>query len=245
MRQVWGMWGGVLTAWALAIPVLVAGVRLVAWLRRGRPHALRNTLAEAGILCGTLPWIWMILTPTGGVREVSLIPLRDLYEILTDDPTQAVVQIGANLIVFLPLGFLLPLRLPRLASVPRMFTVGAILSALLEFAQYALDLGRVSSTDDVLMNAAGAALGAWLVGPAHRFASRAGIFRRFRAGGDDPCATGRVSAHSEDGAARAERERRARGDQEGVFVADADHIAHTVGDDQDRAVGREVLGAFE
>ncbi|MEV6065976.1 VanZ family protein [Nocardia sp. NPDC052001] len=180
MRQVWEMWGGVLTVWALAVPVLVAGIRVVLWLRRGQPRAvaLRNTLAEAGILVGTVPWIWMILTPTGGERGVSLLPLRDLFDTLGDGPEQAVVQVGANMIVFLPLGLLLPLRLPRFAGVGRMFLVGAALSALLEIAQYALDLGRVSSVDDVLMNASGAAIGAALTGTVYKIAVRAQLMRK-------------------------------------------------------------------
>lgn len=186
------MWGDVLTVWALAIPMLIGGVWLVVRLRRGRPHALRNTLAEAGILGGTLPWLWMILTPIDRPRETNLVPLVDLFETLTDDSLQAFVQVGANLIVFLPLGFLLPLRLPRFHGVLRMFLVGATLSALLETAQYVLDLGRVSSVDDVLMNAAGAALGAWLAAhsrrAAHQISSRAYVRPPFRARRPNSCA---------------------------------------------------------
>ncbi|MFE3542630.1 VanZ family protein [Nocardia sp. NPDC059177] len=65
------------------------------------------------------------------------------------------------------MGFLLPLRFPRLAGAARMTLIGAGLSATLEIAQYAFDLGRVSSIDDVLMNAAGAGLGALLAGTHH------------------------------------------------------------------------------
>ncbi|MFB7716957.1 VanZ family protein [Nocardia sp. NPDC056100] len=180
MRQVWEMWGGVLTAWALAVPVLTVGIWFVLWVRREqvRAVAVRKTVTEAGILIGTVPWIWMILTPTGGEREVSLLPLRDLFETLADGPEKAFVQVGANLIVFLPLGLLLPLRLPRFTGVLRMFLVGAALSGLLEIAQYAFDLGRVSSVDDVLMNASGAAIGAALTGPVYRLAVRAQLMRK-------------------------------------------------------------------
>ncbi|QLY29495.1 VanZ family protein [Nocardia huaxiensis] len=168
MNRVWEMWGGVLVAWALAIPVLTAAVYTgVRWrIGRGTPRetAVRHTVAEAGILGGTLPWIWMILTPVNGVREISWVPLRDLVATLTDSASAAVVQVGANLILFVPLGFLLPLRFPRFAGAARMFAVGALISATLEIAQYALDIGRVSSVDDVLMNATGAAVGAALAG---------------------------------------------------------------------------------
>ncbi|WP_436787499.1 VanZ family protein [Yinghuangia sp. YIM S10712] len=58
----------------------------------------------------------------------------------------AVVQVGANLALFVPLGFLLPLRAERFAGVARMTAVGAVLSGSLETAQYAFGLGRVAST---------------------------------------------------------------------------------------------------
>ncbi|MCP9622635.1 VanZ family protein [Nocardia otitidiscaviarum] len=166
MRDVWVQWGHVLVAWAIAVPITVAGAAvLLRWrLRRGSPRAeaLRHTVSEAAIALGTLPWIWMILTPVDGKAAVLLVPLRDLVQTLSDTPTRAVVQIVPNLIVFLPLGFFLPLRVPRLANVWTMVALGAVLSASLEFAQYAFRLGRFSSVDDVLMNAAGAGIGALL-----------------------------------------------------------------------------------
>lgn len=166
MRLLWESWGGVLLVWGAGIPLVVGacvlGVRLRVRHGRDPGEALRFTLAEAGIVAGTLPWVWMILTPAYGERAVSAVPLRDLAATLTSTPMDALVQVGANLVVFVPLGFLLPLRWPGFAGVPRMALVGAMVSGLLETAQYALDMGRVSSVDDVLMNTAGAAVGAFL-----------------------------------------------------------------------------------
>ncbi len=162
----WDAWGTVLVVWALAVPVVAAGGWCLArWrIRRGRERteAVRWTIAEAGILLGTLPWIWMILTPGPGERKVILFPLVDLIDTLLEASTNTVVQVVANTILFIPLGFLLPLRFPWFGTVPRMLAVGALLSAGLETAQYVLDLGRWSSIDDVLMNATGAGIGAWL-----------------------------------------------------------------------------------
>ncbi|WP_336082631.1 VanZ family protein [Nocardia sp. SSK8] len=166
MGRVWESWGPVVLVWALLVPagLIVIGA-LVRW-RIGnampRREALRRSIAEVGAALGTLPWVWMILTPTGGERAVSLVPLRDLVDTLGAAPSTILVQVGANVAVFVPLGFLLPLRFPRWSSVARMTLVGAGTSATLELAQYVLDLGRVSSIDDVLMNAAGAGLGALL-----------------------------------------------------------------------------------
>jgi glycopeptide antibiotics resistance protein len=66
--------------------------------------------------------------------------------------------IAGNLLVFAALGFFAPMRFVALASVPRILALGAGCSVLVESAQYLLRLDRVSSVDDVLVNAAGAAL---------------------------------------------------------------------------------------
>lgn len=174
---VWQSWGHVLIACALAAPVAAVLVVTLARrrVRRGVPAriALRHTVAEIGVLAGTLPWVWMILTPAGGQGAVSLVPLVDLAATLRDEPGTALVQVGANSLLFLPLGFLLPLRFPRLAGVARMTAVGAAASAVLELCQYVFDLGRVSSVDDVLMNATGAAIGAG-IGAVHAARLRRG-----------------------------------------------------------------------
>lgn len=152
--------------WAAAIPLLTALAVLVVRLRvahgRTRAQALRWTIAELGILAGTLPWIWMILTPTTAPGGINLIPLRDLLATISEASTNSAVQVLANLAVFAPLGFLLPLRIPWFANTARTTLTAAALSATLEFAQYALDLGRYTSVDDVLLNAAGATLGTCL-----------------------------------------------------------------------------------
>jgi hypothetical protein len=72
--------------------------------------------------------------------------------------------------VFAALGFFAPLRFAALASVPRILALAAGCSILVEVAQYVLRLDRVSSVDDVLLNAAGAGLAAlasrpWWRGP--------------------------------------------------------------------------------
>jgi glycopeptide antibiotics resistance protein len=69
-------------------------------------------------------------------------------------------QIVGNLLVFAALGFFAPVRFAALASVPRILALAASCSVLVETAQYVLRLDRVSSVDDVLVNAAGAGLAA-------------------------------------------------------------------------------------
>ncbi|MFC4019568.1 VanZ family protein [Micromonospora sp. GCM10011542] len=160
MGQVWRDWGGVLLAVLAGLPLSVLVTAVLARLRRDVPpgRAWRRSVAEVGAVAGTLPWVWMILTPRDVPRQVDPVPLRDLADLLTGSPTTAVVQVVGNLLVFAALGFFAPVRLAALAGVGRLFLLGAVGSILVESLQYALDLGRVSSVDDVLLNATGAAL---------------------------------------------------------------------------------------
>jgi glycopeptide antibiotics resistance protein len=107
--------------------------------------------------------------------RVSLVPLRDL---LSMSPWQIV----GNLLVFAALGFFAPLRFRRLASIPRLLGLAAGCSVLIEVAQYVLRLDRVSSVDDVLVNALGAGLAALASRPWWRTTFRGHIENRIRAG---------------------------------------------------------------
>ncbi|MFC4508420.1 MULTISPECIES: VanZ family protein [Streptomyces] len=136
-----------LVVWALAHRRRAAGV-ISAW---------RLSLAEVGMVHGTVPFLWLTMMPGAapGIApaRVSLVPLRDLV-------TMGPLGIVGNLLVFAALGFFAPMRFAALASVPRILALGAGCSVLVETAQYVLRLDRVSSVDDVLVNAAGAVLAA-------------------------------------------------------------------------------------
>ncbi|BFU42626.1 VanZ family protein [Krasilnikovia sp. MM14-A1004] len=157
-----GRWHGCLDTENGVVFVTLAALplaALVVWAlahRRGA-SAWRMSLAEVAIVYGTLPFLWMTMMPGAGAGavpgRVSLVPLRDLA-------TMGPIGIGGNLLVFATLGFFAPLRFAALASVPRMLALGAGCSILIETAQYVLQLDRVSSVDDVLLNAAGAGLAA-------------------------------------------------------------------------------------
>ncbi|MEV7996633.1 VanZ family protein, partial [Streptomyces sp. NPDC086077] len=129
--------------------------------RHGRPAdgttAWRMSLAEVGMVHGTVPFLWLTMMPGAGAgtvpARVSLAPLRDLA-------TMGPLGIVGNLLVFASLGFFAPIRFAALASVPRILALGAGCSVLVETAQYVLRLDRVFSVDDVLVNAAGAVLAA-------------------------------------------------------------------------------------
>lgn len=142
-----GLPSAAVVVWALAHRRRAAGVT----------SAWRMSLAEVGMVYGTVPFVWLTLMPGPGAGIVpgrmSLVPLRDLV-------TMGPLGIGGNLLIFAALGFFAPMRFAALASVPRILALGAGCSALVETAQYVFQLDRVSSVDDVLVNAAGAVLAA-------------------------------------------------------------------------------------
>ncbi|AZQ32310.1 VanZ family protein [Streptomyces cyaneochromogenes] len=155
-----------LVAWVLARRRRAAGVT----------SAWRTSLAEVGMVHGTVPFVWLTMMPGAGAgivpARVSLVPLRDLV-------TMGPLGIVGNLLVFASLGFFAPMRFAALASMPRILALGAGCSVLVETAQYVLGLDRVSSVDDVLVNAGGAVLAA--------LASRRWWRTTAEAASDQPC----------------------------------------------------------
>ncbi|MFI9510922.1 VanZ family protein [Nocardia sp. NPDC052566] len=164
MGQTFERWSFVIGASVSAIPLAV----LAAWLltrarqRAGHPHATRTAVADVVMMVGTAPWIWMILTPTGGRGGVEFVPLRDLFTLA---PNEVLPQIGGNLLVFAALGAMLPVRSARFASPVRIVGLAAVASLTVETLQYVLHLGRVSSIDDVLVNSLGALVFSLLTHP--------------------------------------------------------------------------------
>ncbi len=136
-----------LTVWALARRRLAAGVT----------SAWRMSLAEVGMVYGTVPLVWLTLMPGSGAGTVpgrlSVVPLQDLA-------TMGAGGIIGNLLILAALGFFTPMRFTALASLPRILALALGCSILIETAQYVLRLDRVSSVDDVLLNTSGAVLGA-------------------------------------------------------------------------------------
>ncbi|CAM5229982.1 hypothetical protein SXANM310S_04379 [Streptomyces xanthochromogenes] len=150
---------GVVLMALVALPLAALVVWALASRRRatGAASPWRTSLADVGMVHGTVPFLWLTLMPGAAAGLVpgrlSLIPLRDLV-------TMGPLGIVGNLLVFAALGFFAPMRFAALASVPRILALGAVCSTLVESAQYVFRLDRVSSVDDVLVNAVGAALAA-------------------------------------------------------------------------------------
>ena len=115
-------WIPVLASVLVLVPLgLVAARHLAARARsQGVPAraAVRRALARVGVVVGTVPWLILVLTPLDAPRDLRLVPLRDLAEILADRPLTAFFQIVGNLLVFAAFGFCAGIGwLVRLATV--------------------------------------------------------------------------------------------------------------------------------
>jgi hypothetical protein len=168
-RSYVGTVNGIVVLTVLALPLAVLAIRLLTRRRTaagtGAAWARRASVAEVGIVYGTVPWVWMTMLPgaqagPNAPTQVSLVPLRDLIATVAAGPGSAIVQVGGNLLVLAALGFFGPIRFTALASLRRVAALAAACSTAIEVLQYVLQLDRVSSVDDVLVNTAGAVLAA-------------------------------------------------------------------------------------
>jgi len=157
-----------------AIPwflVLAAPVALATWAIARRRHRelpvrerrLRLALNVAlawyllGIACVTL-----LPTPPGQTGLEWGLQLRPFVSIVDElnsaiDASVAFRIVGLNIVLFIPLGFLLRIR--PIGWLPTIALVAAI-SLAIESLQAVLPLGRTTNIDDVLLNTLGGILGA-------------------------------------------------------------------------------------
>ncbi len=100
--------------------------------------------------------------------QLNLIPFRTLrlFAGLLDSGVRshiymAVINLGGNIIMFIPLGFLLPKVFRNLSSLPRVLLTTAAMIILVEITQL-LTLVGSCDIDDLILNVIGSAMGYWL-----------------------------------------------------------------------------------
>ncbi|MFC0560427.1 VanZ family protein [Halalkalibacter alkalisediminis] len=101
------------------------------------------------------------LGPVGpGGRNYNLIPFRSIYRIAVFSPTinDPIRILLGNVVLFMPLGFLIPSIWVKLRRVAYIMAVGFSLSFLIEMSQF-LFTQRVANVDDVILNTLGAVIG--------------------------------------------------------------------------------------
>ncbi|MEV6640024.1 VanZ family protein [Amycolatopsis sp. NPDC051371] len=161
LRAFWGM----IPISAIALPYALIGWPLLAARRRRRLPA-RYATATAGVDSAAFLVAFLVLclvtmpVGTSGESTLDLVPGADITAAVGDDGS--LWQVIGNVLLLCPLGALLPLRIRRLRTLVRIALAALVASVLVEGTQYLIHTGRVTSTDDVLLNTAGATLGAAL-----------------------------------------------------------------------------------
>jgi hypothetical protein len=160
LRAFWGM----IPVSFIALPYALIAWPLVAARRRRRLPA-RYATATAGVDSATFLVAFLVLclvtmpVGTSGESTLDLVPGADITAAFGDG---SLWQVIGNVLLLCPLGALLPLRVRRLRTLLRIALAALAASVLVEGTQYLIHTGRVTSTDDVLLNTAGATLGAAL-----------------------------------------------------------------------------------
>jgi glycopeptide antibiotics resistance protein len=89
--------------------------------------------------------------------RVNLIPLSEIIDVFgSNDATHMLIGVLGNILLFVPLGFLLPLLWKRFSPLATVLT-GAALSFAIETVQFFT--GRAADIDDFILNTLGALLG--------------------------------------------------------------------------------------
>ena len=92
------------------------------------------------------------------IDEISFIPFKGIIEMFKGGLTlHTIINIIGNIIMFMPMGFLLPLLFSNLDSLKKTVAVGFGTSLLIEFTQ--LFLLRATDIDDLILNTLGTMLG--------------------------------------------------------------------------------------
>lgn len=171
MRQFSDVLDDVLSVVSAAFPLVVALLVVAVLLRSswlGPSLAARVSVVDAVLLYSAILVAYLVASPQPRVRSaVKWVPGTDLLCAVQATPGDVWpwLQLLGNLGLLFPLGALLPLRTPWLASFRNLALTALALTCAIEVMQVVAALGRVASADDVVLNTVGALLGGLLSRP--------------------------------------------------------------------------------
>lgn len=164
-----------LHVWTLPALALICAVPwgVIRLLMRAPVHRAAMEALFVGYMGALLYVVFFLPLPvrTEDTRFVSasvnLVPARTVVGIIRDFPRLVIWQLLGNVVLFVPLGFLLPLLSTRYRRFAMTAAAGLSVSVGIELVQFALLLTLISrrsvDVDDVILNVTGACLGylAW------------------------------------------------------------------------------------
>ena len=90
-------------------------------------------------------------------RSLNLVPFQVFQETWGMPEPKKIAQTAANVVMFIPLGFMMPVAFRRMRSFGRTALSLALFSFAIEFTQYFT--GRSADIDDLMLNTLGGILG--------------------------------------------------------------------------------------
>ena len=169
VRQFDSAFGGVAeTAFFLfLLAVVFCGAAVLVRIRKLEfSSALRLSVVDAALVFSVLLVVHLVCVPQPDVslNRLRLMPGTDLGVAVHAEPgdLRPWLQLLGNLLLLLPLGALLPMRIVPLGTCLRVVLAVFAVTCAIELFQYSLLTGRVVSADDVVLNTAGGLIGAIL-----------------------------------------------------------------------------------
>ncbi|MCW1927810.1 VanZ family protein [Bhargavaea beijingensis] len=168
MEQLWKAFDGVIPLF-LFTAVVAGVVYAVLHVRnpgQGRKPVFVNVLFSLSVMAILFITLYPEDLGPAGEQNVHLIPFRSMAEMIAnaDGPGVLLRNIGLNILLFVPFGFLFGARRTvRRRIILKATLAGLLLSLGVEAVQYFL--GRTTDVDDVILNTFGALAGcvAWTV----------------------------------------------------------------------------------
>jgi hypothetical protein len=169
VQQLLEAFDGFVPAVAVLFPVAVLVGAISATLRSRALRTVsppRDPLIDATLAFSALFTAFLVLSPQPQMLErVRLYPGNDLWMALDAAPGDSLpwLQLAGNLVLMLPLGALVPLRVTWFDNSAKIFFGGLVAASSIEVIQFLAVSGRVASTDDVVLNTIGVAIGGMFV----------------------------------------------------------------------------------
>ncbi|QOY34677.1 VanZ family protein [Anaerobacillus isosaccharinicus] len=166
MEQLWRAFNQVIPIFLICIPFII----LIGWflyyrkVKAGeeKKKALIYSIINIFLVLSIIGILMVTMLP-GSLSGIQLVPFVSSIDVLFNsvDYTVPIRILGFNVVLFIPFGVFMALRIYSKRKVILLTTlIGMLLSIIIEFLQYALAIGRISNIDDVILNSFGAFLGA-------------------------------------------------------------------------------------
>ena len=150
----------------ILISMIIVCIMLMMYTKRKNKRVI--SLYNTGIILFSLSIIVIFsltgISPMSGfhldirINEISFIPFKGIIEMSQNGITiYSFINIVGNIIMFMPVGFLLPLICTKVDSCKKVVIIGFCTSLLIESRQ--LFLTRGTDIDDLILNTSGAVLG--------------------------------------------------------------------------------------